>query len=464
MHFSTFACLALVALAQAQFKSCARYWPTVTPGERSTVDAKCHLFPGYPKQFGKTKVTVAYTEKWDSFASKSIKAIAPVLQKALSESIDYYDDFANLPDQVVVILTTAINEPFTAETYYPVDKTPPCQIRTFKRWTIESTSNVPRSLQVIAHELYHCIQSLVLGDIEGSLWVIEGSANYFSNLVFPKSNVEWPGKEYNYNPALPIYAQVGRDMYTTSLFFQSLEDTRSRDYLHNWVLKTVPTSSNIEERARLSDLANFADDFYLFAKQISLKSIEDTSKVLVNPELLKTIKPIQVPVSMNAAGTLGTASLHTTPFTINVFEISLKPGQSVFVYSSANDNQRVAYRRPGEHAWHDIPDSPTARSQGRISLACDEKGTAERLIILFVSTADVNSDKAQITVKRESLTKCGKSSGFVLYPLFNPKTGGAACPPKTHFSDRAAWCCPDGMELDVHVASQVSICCPTCEL
>ncbi|CAM1504992.1 Fc.00g106290.m01.CDS01 [Cosmosporella sp. VM-42] len=457
MHFSFLALLPLVALAQAQFESCGSFWKNVKPEDKKfLVNAKCHVFPGYPKTFGSTKFTVTYTQKWSQAGAKTDK-IAPVLLESIADSVKYYEAFADLPKHIVIILTTDVDGPYTAETYYPVEHQSPCQIKTFQRWTDNAGTKVPRALQALSHEIYHCIQGKALGNTGGPTWVFEGSANYFSNLVFPKSNAEWPGLEYTYNPAFPIYAQVGRDVYTTSLYFQSLEDTRSRNYLHDWVLKTDQTSSNAEERSRLSKLADFTDDFYKFAEQFSLMSIRDTSGVII--PLLTQITPVPVKVLLNAAGTTGTASLQTIPFSITFFKIWLKAGSEATVYASAAENQRVAYRKPGEHTWTKMPHG----AQEDAVLVCNEDGSGSSIFILFVSTANAKSDTLKVTVKRDRTKDCKKPGpgGFVLYPLYDEKTGGARCPAGTHFADIAAWCCPQGMTLDHDVAQQASICCPT---
>ncbi|KAF7548824.1 hypothetical protein G7Z17_g6818 [Cylindrodendrum hubeiense] len=459
MHFSFIYFLSLVALAQAQWKSCARFWPKNAAVDKFTIHTQCHLFPGYPKDFGKTKVSVSYTQKW-SLAGFKTNLVAPVLHNALDESITTYSEFATLPNQIVIILTTAVDGTATAETVYPVEKHSPCQVKTYNIWTKEAAgANVPRALQALAHELYHCVQGLELGNIQDPQWVLDGSANYFSNVVFPSLNVEWPRAGFKYNPALPIYAQVGRDVYGTSIFFQALEESKGTSYLNNWVLSTDSASAG-DEKNRLSQLSGFADEFFLFAKQFSLQSIRDTSNVLIPG--LPAITPVPTSVSFNTAGTIGTASLRTVPFTISVFKLSLKPGQTAVIYSSAKGNQRLAYRRPSEKEWSEMPSSPGSTSGG-FDLPCNDKDSAETILVLFVSTADIKSDTVKVTIKRQRATDCKLSGGFVLYPLFDEKTSGARCPTGTHHSS-SAWCCPDGMELDLAVASEVSICCPTCRL
>ncbi|KAH7151144.1 hypothetical protein DER46DRAFT_689906 [Fusarium sp. MPI-SDFR-AT-0072] len=449
------------SLAQAQWKGCSSPWPNITPGKEFTLKDKCRTLAGYPKKFEKanTEVTVTYTQQWSRLPSKTKTAVNPILKESLEKSMEVYPEFAKLPSSIIIILTTESDEDFTAETYYPNLRKPPCQIKLFKRWTTEATTNKPRVLQALAHEIYHCIQDLgKLGNFPDPQWAREGSANYFSNLVFPDSNAEWPDKKHSgvpYKPALPIYAHVGKEAYAASIFFQA-QEKMNEDDLNRFVLATPGGSSGLEERARLSALSGFIDEFFTFAKAFTLQQIKDTNGDLIP---IDKINPVSASIKFDKAGTTGTATLTSTPFTISVFKITIDPGRTAKIYSSANDNQQLAYRKSDAKLWTDMAaDSSSGRT---IDLPCNQKNTKETYIIVFISTKDVKSDKVKITVATSKPKKCGARSGFVLYPLFNPTTSGGYCPKGTRSSRLAIWCCPDDTQLDEHVAQQVSICCPT---
>ncbi|CZR46749.1 uncharacterized protein FPRO_12200 [Fusarium proliferatum ET1] len=427
------------SVAQAQWKSCSSPWPNITPGKQYTLKDKCRTLAGYPKTFEKanTEVTVTYTQQWSRLPSNTKTAVNPILKESLEKSLEVYRKFAKLPSRIVLT----------------------CQIKLFKRWTTEATTNKPRVLQALAHEMYHCVQSLgKLGNHPDPQWVREGSANYFSNLVFPDSNAEWPDKKHSgvaYKPNLPIYAHVGLEAYAASIFFQA-QDKMDEDDLNKFVLTTPGGSSGLEERARLSRLSGFTDEFFTFAKAFALQQIKDTNGGLIP---IDKMNPISASIQFDKAGTTGTATLTSTSFTISVFKITIDPGRMAKIYSSAHANQKLAYRKSDARSWTDMAaDSSSGRT---IDLPCNQKDTKQTFIVLFISTKDVKSDKVKITVTTGKPKKCGARSGFVLYPLFNPTTSGGYCPTGTHSSRLAIWCCPDGTQLDEHVAQQVSICCPT---
>ncbi|PNP61026.1 hypothetical protein FNYG_14259 [Fusarium nygamai] len=395
LHISLFVLFA--AVAQAQWKGCSSPWPNITPGKQYTLKDKCRTLSGYPKKFEKanTEVTVTYTQQWSLLPSKTKTAVNPILKESIEKSMEVYRKFAKLPSSIVVILTTESDEDFTAETYYPNLRKPPCQIKLLKRWTTEATTNKPRVLQALAHEIYHCIQSLgKIGNHPDPQWLREGSANYFSNLVFPDSNAEWPDKEHSgvaYKPNLPIYAHVGLEAYATSIFFQA-QDKMDEDDLNRFVLATPGGLSELKERTRLSHLSGFTDEFFTFAKDFALQQIKDTNGDLIP---IAKINPVSASIEFDKAGTTGTATLTSTPFTISVFKIAIDPGRTAKIYSSADDNQKLAYRKSDAKSWTDMT---TDSSSGRtIDLACN-KNTKQAYIILFISTKDVRSDKVKITV------------------------------------------------------------------
>jgi hypothetical protein len=228
------------------------------------------------------------------------------------------------------------------------------------------------------------------------------------------------------------------------------------DDMNRFVLATPGGSSGVQERTRLSHLSGFTDEFFIFEKGFALQQIKDTNGDLIP---IARIDPVSASIKLDKAGTAGTATVTSTPFTISVFKIAIDPGRTAKIYSSADDDQKLAYRKSDAKPWTDMA---TDSSSGRtIDLACDKKSTKQTYIVLLISTKDARSDKVKITVATGKPKRCGTRSGFVLYPLFNPTTSGRYCAKGTHSSRIAILCCPDGTQLDEHVAQQVSICCPT---
>ena len=329
-------------------------------------------------------------------------------------------------------------------------------MRAFQNFTTTITTNNAYAKQALAHELYHCVQSYTMGpsigsQVASSLWVIEGSAQYFSNRVYPDANYEWPGAQTDreYNPARAIYNQRGDHVYGTSLYFQSLEKTKSPTVLSDWVLSTKQNDNGKAERHRLSILSGFTNDFYTFAKQLSLKIVDTSGAVIPG---LTTITPESVSISA------GAAVLKTTPFTVKVFQISPPAGYTVQLSAPAYSHQRLAYRLPSETAWTTFSTLPAT-----VDVSC----TGTTILLLFISTKDDSTDSVKVSIKKTKRShkradnQCGgDGTGFILYPLQDPETLNAYCPSGTHITTLAAWCCPDGSELNEEHASEASVCCP----
>jgi hypothetical protein len=306
-----------------------------------------------------------------------------------------------------------------------------------------------------------------------------------SNRVFPASNVEWPTPgEQTYDPAVPIYGQVDRNVYCTALFFQANDRYMSAVDIHNWVMQNSNTAYEQGDaaRAELARIPGFLDLFLEFAKQFSLKQIIDSDGQFV--ALLPDVAVEPTAIALKADGTVGTAVLKTKPFTMKTFEIELAPGQTAVFYASGNANQKLVYRQEGDSFWTDLPADANSGSLVFTEIPCNDDGASTSIIVLFVSTADAPTDSVTVTIEQKATdpscstpnptppptpgngtcnaTSCpvpeGDGKGFILYP--SNRGSGAYCPKGTHGSTLAAWCCPDGSNLDKARSNDISLCCP----
>ncbi|KPM39315.1 hypothetical protein AK830_g7260 [Neonectria ditissima] len=389
-----------VAVVQAAGFNCASFWPSISPGERNTVNGNCQTYPGYPKTIGQTKVTVVYTDEWQG----NLGIIDALLGEAITQSIAVYSTLTPPPD-MVIILGAAENSDAAVDTFMPTSDGP-CQIRSFNGWaTGQAVALSPRAMQAVAHEIYHCVQAKMvgLGSADSpTLWTLESSARYFSNVVFPYANREVQDEE-DYDPSKPIWQQA--NPYISSLWFQSLERSRGIVYLHQFVMSTIFASGD-GERARLSSIPGFIDDFYLFALLFSFSRIFDTSGQQLH--IQKAIEYQNTIWSVNEDASEGTTVLETTPFTISGFTLKLEAGQNVKLYASTTAKQRVAWRRKGELYWSDLPSvGSSGGSEGVVIIPCTSD--PQEIRILVVSGENKASDKVQVqytqTYKDDSCCK-----------------------------------------------------------
>ncbi|KAK7408240.1 hypothetical protein QQX98_009603 [Neonectria punicea] len=379
-----------VAVVQAAGFNCASFWPSISPGERNTVNGNCQTYPGYPKTIGQTKVTVVYTDEWQG----NLGIIDALLNEAITQSVAVYSALTPPPDMVLILGVVENSANAALDTSMPTFPSGPCQIRSFKGWaTGEAVAMTPGAMQAVAHEIYHCVQASMIewGAADSpTYWTLESSSDYFSNVVFPYANREVQNEE-NYEPDKPIWQQANR--YVPSLWFQSLERSRGIVYLHQFVMSTIFAASGDEERARLSSIPGFIDDFYLFAIQFSFDRIVDTSGKQLHiqnaPEYKNTIW------SVNDDASEGTAVLEMTPFTISGFTLKLDAGQNVKLYASTTAKQRIAWRRKGDLYWNDLPQvGSSGGSEGVVIIPC--ASGPQEIRVLVVSGENKSSDRVQV--------------------------------------------------------------------
>jgi hypothetical protein len=430
MRFVLFALLSFASFVLSRprnpntFSCTKEFWPKLNPGELFTVSATCKYFPGYhAKTIEGTKVSVAYTEKWERFATKHqiLDKTSAILDDALAKSLTYYgkDLHDTLPPEIVVILSTRPFDPYAADTLFPVPEEGICQVRTFHKWTTWIGPHDNWAKQALAHELYHCVQQYKLGRKSaspGSLWVDEGSANYFSNLVFPKTNYEWPSPERYYDPTVPIFAQVDDHVYGTSVFFQALEQPRGIPYLNNWVMSTDEQDTGNGERNRLSKLNGFVDDFFTFAKQYTPGPVIDSGGGPIDG--LIPITPKTAPVTAGPSPGTQIADLANIPFTITVFQLSIAPGSIAKLLSYDFAHERMAYRFSDKNDWNDMGIHTT------VSVPCGDDSTPVTMFLLFISTKNSDQDKASVLVMPGPDAPCPCKSTNNL----RPRDANSTCP------------------------------------
>jgi hypothetical protein len=165
----------------------------------------------------------------------------------------------------------------------------------------------PRSLeltldhfnQLIAHELFHCFQDFnfeLLAEDASNKWWVEGSAEYFSNVVYPAANLEWrlAGPFDATSPNTPITAYT----YAACFFFQYLGNTLGNAGVIKF-LDTLPgTGGEAAQQAAIASWEGMEDLFQGFAQQYLDTKLLDSSGAAI------PFSPVFAPVrSLNLTGT-----------------------------------------------------------------------------------------------------------------------------------------------------------------
>ena len=166
--------------------------------------------------------------------------------------------------------------------------TPDCQITVFM---FDLADDESWAKQLLAHEVFHCFQTWNLSDQEAGPdvaandWWLEGSAEYFSNLVYPCVDAEhgWVAEFDRVSPEKSLLDMA----YETSIFFQFLGNTTSNRYILQ-LLRSMPDHGGLDEQAEaLASYASMPEQFHAFGEHYLAGAVDDSCpgrRVPVNPK------------------------------------------------------------------------------------------------------------------------------------------------------------------------------------
>ena len=440
------------------------------------VNLDCVQLSGYPTTIAGVNVDFYHytgADGWDLSNPNTARHVQDI-RTAAENALAKYAKFSTLPDIIFILAptlpkTTQDVSSLGTTTCKPQGHTP-CYIRIAD--DVTAPNDIASVKRATAHELYHAVQTRNRPDFEKlapSRWWREGAATYFGDSLYPNHNQF--SSVNTYKPSAPLYDQdLG---HPVGLFFFFLWN---RGYswarIHEFALRQIAPTDFADTKKSMANDADIRDSFPLFAQaykdqKIFLSDLSDASPPADETYKI-TVHDYTVRLARN--GDHLDTPIYADPFTMQSGLITLEAGQTyVFTVKPLKKNAKLYYRAlMSQTSWKPLTKAMT------VQVPCSgEDSTYE---FLFTSTGDRNKDGAELSVKRQSKQCCKRKrqddescpiestqSGFVLYPLLNPDTHGAMCPPGTHFSTIAAWCCPDGTQLDETVASEMSICCPTCE-
>ncbi|EMD63186.1 hypothetical protein GGP41_005203 [Bipolaris sorokiniana] len=261
-----------------------------------------------------------------------------------------------------------------------------CSVRVGNRLPLDNGS----IQKTLAHELYHCVQRTFepIKPFTESEWWSEGLAEYFGNVFFPGTN---GGHMPSYNPR----AQLWRNTYGASVFFQHLSGTVSDVDIHNWGIVQPDLSSWQDLEASVSRDNFIINAFPSFAAQfadgkITYKNKQTVVAKIPTSRYLDNIPPKPGVYTRNTR--LGSFAV------LEKLELTLPKNRKISFRFDTQDSQTVLqYRKASEQNWS------TAKKGVETLL---EQGTCE-YVFLATSTSHDNFNQAfnlpiTFTVKKVS--------------------------------------------------------------
>lgn len=246
--------------------------------------------------------------------------------------------------------------------------------------------------QTIAHELFHCFQHWnfpqqtdVIGT-EAENWWVEGTAEYFSNVVYPDTNYEY--RFINDFDTRSSRESILQMEYENFLFFQFLAHTIQHRGIFD-LIRTLPTSGGeAEQLTALSRYPQMNVYFQSFALSYIDRNIRDTTAsgalIPVNPVL-------GTPLEITAAAT--PTLVGASSFVIGRKVIRFAPNKGFAMQVRPSDDRgRSTARTVESHSWGALP----------VSIGC---GDANRNYIVVATTTtpnDIHLVNANITVTQDN--------------------------------------------------------------
>lgn len=154
-----------------------------------------------------------------------------------------------------------------------------CQVTVFPAAAVRGIEVVG---QTVAHELFHCVQDLNFetDPYASHAWWMEGSAEYFSNVVFPTTNDEhrWV-EDFDVDS---LKKSIFEMSYENTVFFQHLANMYGTQGLWDLLQEVTPGGAGAAEAA-IAARGNMEEVFHDFVVFFVTGSIADTGGGVLDP-------------------------------------------------------------------------------------------------------------------------------------------------------------------------------------
>lgn len=260
-----------------------------------------------------------------------------------------------------------------------------------------------RQRQMLAHEIFHCIQDtmwrekIVNTPQRAHEWWSEGSAVWFSNLVYPSSNQEF---DYNddYMGNSPLVLQKEGNSYGSYLFFQSFSNSwLGADGVVGLIDDLPDSGGTAEQFAAVLDFPSIELHFHSFAEEITSNKIKDFSGFF-----MATSTPTDTDIHKIKEGENNLEWIDEI-LTFRISEIQLPPQTIVTIEnmvdadSSVNPMVMRSTGSSGDWDWL-LPGYPTT-----VDMSCRAFPKSIDILSSYAGSDPVN-EKFKLKVKAEKAT------------------------------------------------------------
>lgn len=311
----------------------------------------CYIFKEASQ--GSYRHRVYYPKWWDDEPEK-IAWVDETLT-TLSESAAIYSTLGTLKNiNVVFNLSQPQDELTTLASQAYFLSAEPCPITV---QPLVNESSLENYKQTIAHEAFHCFQdwNFSSSPYEVHEWWLEGSAEYFSNVVYPTTNDEhvWLGDYYARSIRQPWF-----DMsYHNFLLFQFFGNQLGDPGLISLLDRVSASGAIGGQAATLANYGNMDGLFLEFVVKTMGPGIEDTGGGAIVQDRFPVIRVERITEK-------GEKKFEIDPFVAGRFGVSFEQEKRFLEEPTEDENVRhssaAAKLRKDLSAWSDLP--PEIRS------------------------------------------------------------------------------------------------------
>ncbi|MHB1481019.1 MAG: DUF6055 domain-containing protein [Bellilinea sp.] len=267
----------LAAPIRQTSEECASLWTSGFPDPR-TPSFICFL--SGTRQIGGNDYRVYYPLAWQGDASKDPYYAATL--EAIENAIPVYQAYGQVKSIYLVFttLSSATNPTTTlAVTHIYQNATEACPVILYPA---SLALSLPDFKQVVAHEIFHCFQAwnlrdqLITAGYASADWWVEGSAEYFSNVVYPNTDYEhrfasWFASNSTTKPLTDM-------TYENFAFTQFVAEADGGPTGVLKLLATMPITAGTDKQlAALGAYPNIDTLFERFAQEVIDNALMDTS-------------------------------------------------------------------------------------------------------------------------------------------------------------------------------------------
>jgi hypothetical protein len=315
---------------------CSSFWAKGFPDPSITTSYPCRLF------FDTASAPVElyrYEKGWSESAAE-VSALNNLAQ-ALNETIPLLSKWGWLrPVKLILVNFLGTKEEAYAELFsrHPASEEEPLPIIIYQD-VLSFKPEVQK--QILAHELFHAWQNTQhpSGTYYASAsWWMEGSADFFSNLVYPATNYEYRTlEEFDFNSSLIDQ----KSPYTTWLFFQSLANSYIGESGVKYILNVLGKNDSafrFKQYEALNSVSSIGLHFHRFQEEFALAKIQDQ-----DGNMVPTGYRPRDTWTLTGAEATHKAKVH--PFAFNGIRVELPPGGTNQFRLSAEEGVEASFLR-----------------------------------------------------------------------------------------------------------------------